>query len=107
MATQVPAGSAITAFDGTTEDGITQYALAGRYRVGRWITPSARAAEHVRYAVVPWTEILQHYSYYSPSRVRHIVEGGKVLFSFHGRTYGDVVLYELPVLRSHATDHAG
>lgn len=97
MAARVPAGATVAAFDGTTEDGITQYALAGRYRVGRWVTPAARAAEHVRYAVVPWTEINQHYSYYSPARVLGIVHQGKVLFSFRGRTYGDVVLYQLSV----------
>jgi hypothetical protein len=97
MAARVPAGATVTAFDGTTEDGITQYALAGRYRVGRWVTPAARAAEHVRYAVVPWTEINQHYSYYSRARVLGIVEQGKILFSFHGGTYDDVVLYQLSV----------
>ena len=97
MTTRVPAGATVTAFDGTTEDGITQYALADRYRVGRWVTPAAREAQHVRYAVVPWTEINQHYSYYSPARVLGIIRQGKILFSFHGRTYGDVVLYQLSV----------
>jgi hypothetical protein len=97
MEAHVPAGATVSAFDGTTEDGITQYALANRYRVGRWVTPAARSREHVRYAVVPWTEILQHYSYYSPARVRDIVRQGQLLFSFCGRTYGDVTLYRLPL----------
>jgi uncharacterized membrane protein len=95
MAAHVPAGATVTAFDGTAEDGITQYALGDRYRVGRWVTPAARSQEHVRYAVVPWTEILQHYSYYSPARVRSVVRKGQLLFSFRGRTYGDVTLYRL------------
>jgi hypothetical protein len=97
MAAHVPAGASITAVDGTTESGITQYALAGRYRVGRWVTPAARSIEHVRWVVVPWTEILQHYSYYSPAQVRNLISQGQLMFSFRGRTYGNVTLYQLPL----------
>jgi hypothetical protein len=100
MAAHIPAGTTITAVDGTTSDGITQYALAYRYNVGRWVTPAARCREHVRYVVVPWLEILDHYSYYSPARVRQLVRPGQLLFSFHGPTYSDVTLYRIPLPRA-------
>lgn len=95
MSAFVPAGTTVTAVDGTDEPGITQYALAYRYRVGRWVAPAELSENHVRYVVVPWTEISQHYSYFSTATVRKLVSGSKLLFSFHGRTYGDVTLYRL------------
>jgi hypothetical protein len=97
MATHIPAGTTITAVDGTTSEGITQYALAYRYDVGRWVTATARCQEHVRYVVIPWLEVLHHYSYYSPARVRELVRHGQLLFSFHGPTYSDVTLYRIPL----------
>lgn len=97
MAAHIPAGTTITAVDGTTSDGVTQYALAYRYNVGRWVTPAARCQEHVRYVVIPWLEVLEHYSYYSPSQVRDLVRPGQLLFSFHGPTYADVTLYRIPL----------
>jgi hypothetical protein len=97
MAAHIPAGTTITAVDGTTSDGITQYALAYRYNVGRWVAPAARCREHVRYVVVPWLEVLDHYSYYSPARVRDLVRHGQLLFSFRGPTYSDVTLYRIPL----------
>ena len=99
MAAHIPAGTTITAVDGTTSDGITQYALADRYNVGRWVTSAARCREHVRYVVIPWTQVLEHYSYYSPARVRDLVRHGQLLFSFRGPTYADVTLYRIPMPR--------
>lgn len=103
MAAHIPAGTTITAVDGTTSDGITQYALAYRYNVGRWVTSTARCREHVSYVVIPWLEVLEHYSYYSPARVRDLVRHGQLLFSFHGPTYSDVTLYRIPL--PHAGKH--
>jgi Dolichyl-phosphate-mannose-protein mannosyltransferase len=97
MALHIPAGTTITAVDGTTSDGITQYALANRYNVGRWVTPTARCREQVRYVVIPWLEIREHYSYYSPAQVRDLVRHGQLLFSFRGPTYADVTLYRVPL----------
>ena len=103
MTAHIPAGTTITAVDGTTADGVTQYALAYRYNVGRWVTSTARYQEHVRYVVMPWKEILEHYSYYSPAQVRDLVRHGQLLFSFRGPTYADVTLYRIPL--PHAGKH--
>ena len=101
MEAYVPVGATVTALDGTDEPGITQYALAYRYRVGRWVTPAQLSENHVRYVVIPWTEISQHYSYFSAATVRRLVSGSELLFSFRGRTYGDVTLYRLWPPRHH------
>jgi hypothetical protein len=97
MAAHVPAHATVTAVDGTAEAGITQYALAGRYGVGRWVTPAARSAEHVRYVVVPWAELSEGYSYLTPPEVRYLVRHGRLVFSFWGRTYGHLGLYRVPL----------
>jgi hypothetical protein len=55
------------------------------------------AQEHVRYVLVPWTEVDDGYSYFTPSEVRRLVSNGQRVFSFRGRTYGDLALYRLPV----------
>lgn len=106
MTAHIPAGTSITAVDGTTEDGVTQYVLAYRYNVGRWVTSTARYQEHVRYVVVPWKEILEHYSYDSPGQVRNLVRDGRLLFSFRGPSYGDLVLYQIPLPRPQRTAKA-
>lgn len=97
LAAHVPAGSAIIAVDGTNERGITEWALSDRYRVGRWSTPAARAKARARYVVVPWATIKLGYGHLSPAQVRALVRQGRPLFSFHERTYGDLVLYKLPL----------
>ncbi|TVZ02885.1 phospholipid carrier-dependent glycosyltransferase [Trebonia kvetii] len=66
------------------------------YHVGFWVTPAARSRYHVRYVLVPWAEVSQGYSYLSPSQVRRLIRPGSLLFSFRGRTYGDLALYALP-----------
>ena len=101
LAAHVPAGSAIIAVDGTNERGITEWALSDRYRVGRWSTPAARAKAHARYVVVPWATIKLGYGHLSPAQVRALVRQGRPVFSFHERTYGDLVLYQLPPAGGH------
>lgn len=91
----VPAGAPIGVTDGDIE---TPSALAA-YQVGYWDTPAALSQEHVRYFVVEWATVTQGYSDQSPAEVRKLVSRGRVVFSFTGRTYGDLVLYQLPPFR--------
>lgn len=97
MATHVPTGVAVTAVDGTTERGVTSWVLGNRYDVGRWVTPTARSAERVRYVVVPWEEVDGAYSYLTPAQVRNLIGQGRLVFSVRGRTYGDLDLYQIPL----------
>jgi 4-amino-4-deoxy-L-arabinose transferase-like glycosyltransferase len=94
MAVHVPAGTRVTG--AADPEDVAQYALAGNYNVGLWVTPAALSHEHVRYVVVPWGEIDEGYTSLSRAQVRHLVVQGRVVFSFHGRTYGDLALYLLP-----------
>jgi hypothetical protein len=88
----VPAGTRIGATDGDIE---TAYALPG-YQVAYWDTKAALAQEHVRYFVVEWATVDQGYSDQTPAEIKNLVSDGRVLFSYTGRTYGDLVLYQLP-----------
>lgn len=97
MAAHVPAGAAVIAIDGTNERGVTEWVLPGRYHVGRWVTPADRSRERARYVVVPWAEVSQGYVYLSPAEVLALVRQGRRVFSFRERTYGDLVLYQLPL----------
>lgn len=98
MATHVQAGAAVTdAAGGQDGDDVGQLALSGRYHVGLWLTPAILAQEHVQYVLVPWAEVDDGYSYLTQSEVRRLVSNGRRVFSFRGRTYGDLALYRLPV----------
>lgn len=103
MTAHIPAGVRVTdaAADraSSAESAAPQVALAlgSRYGVGFWVTPAARSKEHVQYVVVPWAEIDHGYSYLSPAQVRQLVAHGRLVFSFYGRTYGDLELYRLPL----------
>ncbi len=98
MTAHVPAGAGVASVDDSPPLtlGTTHWALGDRYRVGAWVTPAARSREHVRYVVVPWMEVDQGYSYLTPAKARSLVRNGKLLFSFRGRTYGDLALYQIP-----------
>jgi len=98
LAAHVPAGSAVISVDDSPPStrGTTYWLLSDRYRVGRWVTPAARARTGARYLVVPWAEVNQRYSYLTPGQVRALIRGGRLLFSYRERTYGDLALYRLP-----------
>ena len=105
MAAHIPAGAKVTDAAIGQDGDIGQLALGGSYDVGLWTEPAARSREHVRYVLVPWAEVNEGYSYLSPSQVRDLVASGKPLLSFRGRTYSDLVLYQLPLPLDRA--HAG
>jgi hypothetical protein len=94
----VPAGTAIGVIDGDIE---TQYALSA-YQVGYWDTSAALSEEHVRYFVVEWATVDDGYSDQTPSQVQSLVSHGRLIFSFTGRTYGELALYQLPSCSGHA-----
>jgi hypothetical protein len=88
----VPAGTAIGSVYADIE---TLYGLPG-YQVGYWETKAALAKAHARYFVVEWAAVEQGYSNQTPASVQRTVSGDRVVFSFTGRTYGNLVLYQLP-----------
>jgi Dolichyl-phosphate-mannose-protein mannosyltransferase len=89
----VPAGTAIGAIQGDIE---SPYALGANYNVGYWDTSAALTRAHARYVVVEWGPVEEGYSDETPAQVRQLVAHGTVVFSFDGRTYGDLELYQLP-----------
>ena len=80
-----------------TNGDIGQQALQPEYYVDLWATPDARSEEGIGYVLVPWTEVYDGYSSIDASQIKHLVSSGRIVFSFRGRTYGDLVLYQLPV----------
>ncbi len=93
----VPRGANITDAAVGLSGDVGQNALADYgYHAGLWVTPAARARQHVRYVLVPWAEVDEGYSYLSPAQVRQLTGQGRLVFSFHGRTFGDLALYLLP-----------
>jgi hypothetical protein len=94
MAGHVPGGAKVSGAAGT--DDIATYALSGQYQAGAWLTPASLAANGVHYVVVEWADIDEGYSTLTPAEVRALVQPGRVVFSFPGRTYGDLQLYQLP-----------
>jgi 4-amino-4-deoxy-L-arabinose transferase-like glycosyltransferase len=103
MAAHVPARTAITAAAGTPPPSQTdggRYALEGRYKVALWVRPAALHRERVRYILVEWGPIEEGYSYLTPSQVRKLIRHTRLVFSFRGRTYGQLALYKLPALSS-------
>jgi Dolichyl-phosphate-mannose-protein mannosyltransferase len=95
MSVHVPAGTLVGSGTDNPQD-IASYALPPRYEVGIWTSEAAFYQSHVRYILVEWGEIDQGYSILTPAQVRFFAKGGRVVFSFSGRTYGDLDLYELP-----------
>jgi 4-amino-4-deoxy-L-arabinose transferase-like glycosyltransferase len=93
MAIHVPPGARVTDASGS---GIIPFALAGQYHVVPTVTvPAALVLEHVRYVVIPWAEVHGGYADVTTSQVRHLVSHSRLIFSFHGRTYGDLALYRV------------
>ncbi|WP_210587745.1 phospholipid carrier-dependent glycosyltransferase [Streptomyces sp. GESEQ-35] len=103
MLQHVPAGSAVTTTDGGHTHGVTRWALKDRYRLGSWASPGARAAAGSEYVVVPWKIIEEGYGRLTTLEVKHLTRQGDLVFSFHGRSYGVLALYRLP-LPDGATD---
>lgn len=100
MTDHLPPGARITDAAVGLSGDVGENTLADYgYHVGFWVTPAARSRYHVRYILVPWAEVNQGYSYLSPAQVRRLIGPGSLLFSFHGRTYGDLALYRLPPAR--------
>jgi 4-amino-4-deoxy-L-arabinose transferase-like glycosyltransferase len=100
MAAHVPAEAKVAVADGSAEElGASALILRDRYRVRRWVSPSAQARENVQYLVVPWRVVDEGYSYLSKRAVHRATEHAYPLFTFRGRTHGRLVLYWLP--RSH------
>ena len=112
LAAHIPAGTTIASVDDSPPltAGTTFWGLADHYRVGAWATPALclsrpRAPRppplcvrhQVRYVVIPWTEIGQGYSYLTGAQAHALVRPGRLLFSFHERTYGDLALYDIPL----------
>jgi 4-amino-4-deoxy-L-arabinose transferase-like glycosyltransferase len=100
MAIHVPAGARVTDASGSD---IISFVMAGRYHTGPPATvTTVTSRQHVRYVVVPWAQINRGYSDLTASQVRRLVRPGQLVFSFHGRTYGDLTLYVLPPDGTHA-----
>jgi len=50
-------------------------------------------------------EIGQGYSYLTGAQAHALVRPGRLLFSFHERTYGDLALYDIPLPTHPLTTH--
>ncbi len=95
MAAHIPAGTVIANGTASSQD-IASYALPPRYIAGVYMSESTFDAAHVRYVLVEWGEVDEGYSYLTPAQVRFFTKGGRVIFSFRGRTYNNLELYQLP-----------
>lgn len=51
--------------------------------------------DHVRYILVEWGPIDDGLSYLDPAQVRALTVHARLLFSYTGRSYGRLALYEL------------
>ena len=88
----VPAGTVIGAIDGDIE---TPYALGDSYQVGYWET--RLACLKVMSATLWWSgDDLRGLLRPDPSQVRNLVSHARLVFSFRGRTYGELALYQFP-----------
>ncbi|WP_432155596.1 ArnT family glycosyltransferase [Streptomyces sp. bgisy153] len=105
MDKHVPAGSAVIAADGGASGGVSSWALRDKYRMGDWVTRQDRSRAHARYLVVPWKVIDQGYGRMDARTARALADEGRLVFSFSGRSYGTLALYELP-LPPPGTEHA-
>jgi hypothetical protein len=97
MTANVPAGTRVGTLN---EDIETPYSMGDRYDVGVWETPAALARSHARYLVVEWAVVDEGYSDIDSAQVHQLIRRAKVVFSFQGRTYSDLVLYQLPAVPS-------
>ena len=95
MAAHIPAGTVIASGTDSPQD-IVSYALPPRYIAGVCTSEAAFYAAHSRYILVEWGEVDDGYSYLTPAQVRFFTKGGRVVFSFRGRTYDNLELYQLP-----------
>jgi hypothetical protein len=94
MAMHVPAGTRI----GVTDDDIAaEYGLSGIYDIEVLITPADQTQARARYILVLWASIDEGYSTFTSSQVRNIVGRNRPVFSYMGRTYGQLALYKLPL----------
>jgi len=98
LAKHVPAGTVIDLAAGAPPPNQTdggRYALEGIYGVGIWTTKPALAQNHVDYILAEWGPINEGYAFMSPSAVRALVSGARIVFSHDGRTYGRLALYKV------------
>lgn len=99
LAANVPPGTAVdisaASLPLSQSDG-GRYELEGQYATGLWTTQSSLRKDHVRYILVEWGPIDEGLSYLGPAQVRALTAHAKVLFSWTGRSYGQLTLYELP-----------
>jgi hypothetical protein len=94
----VPAGTRVGTLD---QDIETPYSLGGRYDVGVWESPAALAQSHARYLIVEWAVVNEGYSDVTSAQVRQLIGNSPVIFSFRGRTYGNLTLYQLGAQTGH------
>jgi 4-amino-4-deoxy-L-arabinose transferase-like glycosyltransferase len=73
-----------------------RYELEGQYRTGLWTTQSSLRKDHVRYILVEWGPIDEGLSYLDQAQVRALIGHSRLLFSYTGRSYGQLALYEMP-----------
>lgn len=92
MLDHVPRGSRVISTSGSVD-----LILEDRYRIGRWYKPQDRARARAAYVVASWRLINQGYSPFTQRQVRDLARQGHMVFSFHGRTYGTVAVYRLPL----------
>lgn len=92
MVEHVPAGSPVISPSSSVD-----LVLNDRYHIGRWFKPPDRARAHVAYVVVPWRLVEQGYTDFTTRQARSLTQQGKRVFAFHGRTYGTVAVYRLPI----------
>jgi hypothetical protein len=95
LAAHVPAGTVIASGTDSPQD-IASYAFPPRYIAGVYPSEAAFYAAHARYILVEWGEVDEGYSYLTPAQVRFFTKDGRVVFSFRGRTYDNLELYQLP-----------
>ncbi|HJY96653.1 MAG TPA: hypothetical protein VJ371_17010, partial [Streptosporangiaceae bacterium] len=99
LAANVPPGSAVdipaASLPLSQSDG-GRYELEGQYRTGLWTTQSSLRKDHVRYILVEWGPIDEGLSSLDPAQVRALTGHARLLFSYTGRSYGQLALYELP-----------
>ena len=98
LAKHTPPGTVIDLAAGAPPPSQTdggRYALEGTYSVSMWTTKSALAQNHVGYILAEWGPINEGYAFMSPSAVRALVSGTRMVFSRDGRTYGQLALYKV------------
>jgi hypothetical protein len=92
MNANVPVGTRVGTLNIDIE---TPYSMGDRYDVGVWETPAALARNHARYLIVEWAVVNEGYANVTPAQVRTLIGHSQPVFSFRGRTYGNLALYQL------------